>query len=180
MSGAAGIGPGAKRSDRNGRTGTLVHRAAPLVGRMRAGIVAVAADGPVRRPRDSRIDAALANARTCYDHFAGRLGVGLADALSARGYLILAAEGGEITSAGAAFLRDFGVDADEARGRRRTFCRPCLDWTERRPHIGGAIGAALAARCFDLGWFARLRGSRALAVTAAGQKGLQEVFGFVL
>jgi hypothetical protein len=119
----------------------------------------------------------MRRARMCYDHLAGQLGVGLTEQLCDREHLVLAAEGGEITSAGAAFLTELGVDLARARAGRRFFCRPCLDWTERRPHLGGAIGAALAARCFDLGWIERRRNSRGLDITPAGQKGLLEVFG---
>jgi hypothetical protein len=90
---------------------------------------------------------------------------------------MLAAEGGEVTEPGAAFLTELGVDLAKARAGRRVFCRPCLDWTERRPHLGGAVGAALAVRCFDLGWVERARNSRGLVITPKGQKGLLEVFG---
>ena len=90
---------------------------------------------------------------------------------------MLADEAGEVTEAGIAFLGQFGVDLAAARQRRRAYCRPCLDWTERRPHLGGAIGAALAQRCFDLRWVARQRDSRALLITPAGRRGLDEVFG---
>lgn len=89
---------------------------------------------------------------------------------------MLADEAGEVTGSGLAFLSTFGLDLAEARRRRRAYCRPCLDWTGRRPHLGGAIGAALAMRCFELGWFQRQRDSRALAVPAAGRRGLREVF----
>ena len=151
--------------------------ATPRVAEMLEGIMAVVADLPPRhRPRSASADA-LREARTCYDHFAGRLGVGITDALRARGHLVLADEGGEVTDGGVTFLQGFGLDLDAARRRRRIFCRPCLDWTERRPHLGGCIGAALAQRCFDLGWLQRTRDSRALKVTAAGRRGLSETFG---
>src|SRR5229473_2739659 len=133
-----------------------------------------------RRSPPGKFDAALRNARTCYDHFAGRLGVGLADALVERGHVVLADEGGEVTESGVDFLAEFGLDLAAAQQRRRAFCRPCLDWTERRPHLAGAVGAALAARCFDLRWFERMRDSRALVVTPAGGRGLAEVFGLSL
>jgi hypothetical protein len=146
---------------------------------MLEGIMAVAADGPPRHRPLSRKDEALRAARTCYDHFAGRLGVALADALVERGSLVLSDEGGEVTERGMEFLCEFGIDLSNAP-RRRHFCRPCLDWTERRLHVGGAIGAALTARCFDLGWAARARDSRAVTITEDGRRGFDETFGLAL
>jgi DNA-binding transcriptional ArsR family regulator len=154
--------------------------ATPAVGRMIEGIMAVAVDGPPRHSPPGKFDAALRNARTCYDHFAGRLGVGLADALVARGHVMLGDDGGEVTESGVDFLSGFGIDLAAARQRKRAFCRPCLDWTERRPHLAGAVGAALASRCFDMRWFERMRDSRALVITPSGGRGLAEVFGLSL
>ena len=154
--------------------------ATPLVAQMLEGIMAVASEGPQRHRPISKADDAMRMARTCYDHFAGKLGVGLADNLSERGYLVLTPDGGEVTESGASFLGDFGVDLEALRAKRRTLCRPCLDWTERRLHLGGTVGAALARRCFDLGWLARMRDSRALSVTPAGRHGLEDVFGLTL
>jgi hypothetical protein len=88
-------------------------------------------------------------ARACNDHFSGKLGVGLADALCTCGHLALAEEGGEVMESGVGFLEEFGIDLGHARSRRRIFCRPRLDWTERLPHFGGSVGPALARRCFD-------------------------------
>lgn len=154
--------------------------ATPQVGRMIEGIMEVAVAAPERyRPR-SKADAELRRARTCYDHFAGLLGVGLTEALLAQGHLVLGDEAGEVTEQGMAFLARFGLDLDAARQRRRAYCRPCLDWTERRPHLGGAVGAALAARCFDLRWVARQRDSRALTILPAGKRGLEQVFGLTM
>jgi DNA-binding transcriptional ArsR family regulator len=154
--------------------------ATPRVAEMLEGIMAVVADSPPRHRPPSKLDDAMRHARTCYDHFAGKLGVGLTDTLRTRGHLLLADEGGEITDDGVVFLQEFGVDLAEARRRRRVFCRPCLDWTERRPHLGGSIGAALAQRCFDLKWLQRMRDSRALTVTPAGRRGLSDTFGLSL
>lgn len=152
--------------------------ASPLVARMLEGMTVVASlqSPPRYRPR-SRIDEAMQNARTCYDHLAGRLGVGLADALQAKGHIELSEEGGSVTDQGRAFLTAFGLDLSEAGRQRRCFCRPCLDWSERRPHLAGALGAHLADRCFALGWVQRIKDTRALTITPAGQRGFRETFG---
>ena len=122
----------------------------------------------------------LQHARTCYDHLAGVLGVGLADRLTERDYVILGDEAGEVTRAGGEFLAGLGVDLSGARAKKRIFCRPCVDWTERRPHIGGAVGAALANWCFERHWIERVRDSRALRITPAGRQGLTEMFALSL
>ena len=123
-------------------------------------------------------DEALCRARTCYDHLAGRLGVALADSLTGRGFVRLDEDGGEVTAVGAAFLDRLGIGlAGLARRHARAFCRPCLDWSERRSHLAGAVGNAIAARCFELGWIQRIRDTRAVNVTVKGSGGLRETFG---
>jgi DNA-binding transcriptional ArsR family regulator len=154
--------------------------ASPLVGQMLESVMAVAGpDLPPSRPW--RGAEALRTARTCYDHVAGRLGVALADSLAAAGHVILTADGGAVTPSGLDFLHDFGADPEDGVNRaRRVFCRPCLDWSERRPHLAGRVGAALATRCFALGWIARQRDTRALTVGAAGRAGFAHTFGIAL
>jgi ribosomal protein S19E (S16A) len=142
-------------------------------------IMQVAAVAPPRC-RVLRIDDDLRTARLCYDHIAGRLGVRLADALRARGHVELSHDGGALTASGEAFLQEFGIDVEGARHSRRIFCRPCIDWSERRPHLAGAVGAALAQRLFALGWIARVRDGRTLIVTPMGRRGLKQTFGVVL
>lgn len=154
--------------------------ASPRVAQMLEGIMAVAIDERPRYRPLSPLARELRSARVCYDHFAGRLGIALADCLAGRGYVLLDEEGAEVTPSGAEFLARFGVDVFAVGTRRRRFCRPCLDWTERRPHIGGAVGAALANRCFELGWTERKKDSRAVVVTAAGRRGFRETFGVAL
>jgi DNA-binding transcriptional ArsR family regulator len=154
--------------------------ASPMIGRMLESIMAVAADGPPRYQPRWRGGDALRNARTCYDHLAGRLGVGLADALVEREHVALSEDGGIVTTAGEEFLRSFGIELHGAGGSRRAFCRPCLDWSERRTHLAGALGAALTARCFELDWISRIRDSRAVLVTAKGKHGFSETFGIDL
>jgi DNA-binding transcriptional ArsR family regulator len=152
--------------------------ASPLVAQMLESIKVVAAiEVPPRyQPRSMRDDA-MRFARTCYDHLAGVAAVAIADALVARDYVVLGDDGGEVTPAGARFLGDFGADlAGQSRGRR-IFCRPCLDWSERRYHIGGHVGAEICRCCLQRGWFVRERDSRALRLTPAGAAGLYASFG---
>ena len=151
--------------------------ASPLVGHMLEGIMAVAGEADAARPERRttwRGGEALRTARSCYDHLAGRLAVGLADALCERGHVALTADGGEVTDTGHRFLRDFGAEPEPGR---RVFCRPCLDWSERRPHIAGRLGAALSCRCFELGWIERQRDTRAVTITETGRTGFAERFG---
>jgi DNA-binding transcriptional ArsR family regulator len=151
--------------------------ASPLVCRMLEGIMAVAADDPDRvRPRWNG-DPGLRTARTCYDHIAGRLGVALAEALAQRDLVVLSEEGGLVTEAGETFLDGFGIDLPAIRRGRRAFCRTCLDWSERRLHLAGALGAALADRCFALGWIARAPSGRALRIPEPGRRGFAARFG---
>jgi hypothetical protein len=140
-------------------------------------IMNVALAGPPRFQPRSNVDDVMRRARTCYDHLAGALGVAIADRLIERAFVVLGNEAGEVTPDGAGFLTELGVDLSAARTRRRVFCRPCVDWTERRPHIGGAVGAAIASRCFELKWIERVGGSRALTTTPAGRRGLMSALG---
>jgi DNA-binding transcriptional ArsR family regulator len=146
------------------------------VGQMLESIMTVALAGPPRYQPRTKADDQVRHARTCYDHLAGQLGVGIADCLVTREHVVLGNEAGEVTQAGASYLAQLGVDLSGAQAQRRVFCRPCVDWTERRPHIGGAVGAAIATRCFELKWIERVRDSRALAITPTGRRGLMDAF----
>jgi DNA-binding transcriptional ArsR family regulator len=149
--------------------------ASPLVARMLESIKLVAAIEvpPRHHPRSAR-DEAVRFARSCCDHLAGQAGVAITDALVAMGYIVLSDEGGELTSSGQRFLCTFG--ADLSPHSRRIFCQPCLDWTERRYHLKGLVGAAILRRLLELGWFKRVPGSRALRLTPSGRTGLCEIF----
>ena len=165
------------------------HRlASPAVAQMLESIMSVAAGGAggAGRARTAVVgprDAALRRARTCYDHLAGQLAVAMADRMAERAQIELSPDGGVITAEGTAFLRGLGVDLDAAsaraarRGGGRVFCRPCLDWSERRPHIAGALGAALCTACLAQGWIRRIDGTRAVSVTPAGRLALDQAFG---
>jgi DNA-binding transcriptional ArsR family regulator len=151
--------------------------ASPKVVQMLDGIVAVALENRPRYRPLTRQARELSAARICYDHLAGRLSVVLTEFFTTRHYLLVGDEAAEFTPAGIDFLGGFGVDLVALRSSRRHFCRLCLDWTERRPHIAGAVGAALTSRCFDLGWIERMKHSRAVLVTEAGTRGFLEIFG---
>jgi DNA-binding transcriptional ArsR family regulator len=154
--------------------------ASAKVAQMLESIVAVAGDNRPRFRPLSRQATALRDARVCYDHLAGRLGVRIAEAMVQRGYLVLEDDGGRITEAGTRFLWDLGIDTRIAGKGRRYLCRACLDWTERRPHVGGAIGAALAERWLALGWIRRDKDSRAVSVTPLGERGFRDSLGLSL
>lgn len=148
-----------------------------LEGLMSVGLDADGGTG-IRRPATGPRDQAMRRARTCYDHLAGTLAVAIADRLVAAGRLELSPEGGALTEAGEGFLTGLGMDLESARrSRTRLFCRPCLDWSERRPHIAGALGAALCRFCLDRGWVRRVAGSRALDITPTGGLAFRDRFG---
>ncbi len=151
--------------------------ASPAVAQMLDGIMAVALEHRPRYRPLSRQARDLGAARICYDHLAGRLSVDLTDFFTAHEYIVLSEEAAEITPAGARFLTDFGIDLSAPSSTRRHFCRLCLDWTERRPHIAGAVGAALTKRYFDLGWTDRMKHGGAVIVTEPGKRGFRDTFG---
>lgn len=149
--------------------------ASPLVATMLESIKVVAAvEVPPRRQPRSATDDALRFARSCYDHLAGQVGVGVTDALVAMGHIVLTDEGGEVTPSGERFFAALGVDLTPRT--RRIFCQPCLDWSERRYHLKGLVGARLLHRLFELGWLRSVSGSRALELTSSGRTGLSEIF----
>lgn len=117
---------------------------------------------------------ALAHARTCYDHLAGTIGVAITEAMTER-RLLDTEHGLRLTSAGATWLGDLGITVPT--GTRRPSVRSCLDWTERRPHLAGAVGAALCRHAFDAGWITRVGTTRAVAVTSVGRQALRRHLG---
>ena len=135
------------------------------------------------RPRDRFVPSTpnrLRAARTCYDHLAGTVAVALHDHFLDVGWLAATASvrgGYELTGAGQRACAALGLDVPAARAARRRFAYACLDWSERRPHIGGALGAALLAVALRHRWVTRDLDSRALAITAAGRRELRARFG---
>jgi len=150
--------------------------AAPSVGHAVEALMAVAPTRPRVTVAAGPLDG-LRLARTCYDHLAGRLGVRLTDALVRRRLLRPSGRDFLLTASGVRFLGRLGVDVEKTRRERRAFARQCLDWSERRAHLAGALGAAVARRCLDLHWMHPVGGERTLVLTPQGLRGLRTWFG---
>ncbi|MCF3129949.1 ArsR/SmtB family transcription factor [Streptomyces olivochromogenes] len=129
---------------------------------------------PPRTLREAGAGSAMARGRTCYDHLAGRLGIALTDALTARG-LLRQDTGFALTDAGVDWFGSVGIGLD--RATRRPLARACLDWTERRPHLAGVAGAALCRHALDAGWCVRIGSERAVKVTPEGEHALSDLLG---
>ncbi|MEU7304029.1 winged helix-turn-helix domain-containing protein [Streptomyces sp. NPDC007206] len=127
-----------------------------------------------RSLRESSAGSAMARGRTCYDHLAGRLGIAVTDALTLRG-LLRQDTGFALTDAGLEWFGAVGIPL-EVSGRR-PLARACLDWTERRPHLAGAAGAALCRHALDTGWCVRIGSERAVKVTPSGERELSALLG---
>jgi DNA-binding transcriptional ArsR family regulator len=150
--------------------------AAPSVGHAIEALMAVAPTRPRVTAAGGPLDG-LRLARTCYDHLAGRLGVSVTDAMVRRRFLKPAGRDFLLTALGARFLGRLGVDVEKTRRERRAFACQCLDWSERRAHLAGALGAAVARRCLDLRWMRPMGEERTLTLTPQGRRGLRTWFG---
>ena len=128
------------------------------------------------RLRSSPREPALRRARVCYDHLAGELGVLVFDSLERRRFLRKGSEGLELTGPGHEFCAHIGIDVPALAKQRRPLCRACLDWSVRRHHLAGALGAALLERCLELGWAKRAKDSRVVNFSAPGEKALRAQF----
>ena len=128
------------------------------------------------RLRSSPREPALRKARICYDHLAGELGVMVYDTLVLKQALKLGDGDLELTESGQKLFSGIGIDTDQLFSQRRAFCRHCLDWSERRHHLAGALGAALLQRIIGLGWAKRVSGSRVIEFSLAGEQALRKIF----
>ncbi len=120
---------------------------------------------------------AFRNARTCYDHLAGRLGVAVFDAMLLQRWVVQYSTDVELTEKGVRALQSTGVDLGQLRRKTRAFARLCIDSTEQRPHLGGALGAALTSALFDRGWIRRQPPGRGVMITPSGEAAMAEAFG---
>ncbi len=151
--------------------------ASPEVARVLEALAAIS--HPSKHHILSKVPRELQFARTCYDHLAGRLGVTIAESLVAQNYLAEKSSDFGLTLVGEQLFADFGINVRALKTSRRSFARRCLDWSERRPHLAGALGAALFLRLQSLGWIAKKEG-RAVRLTVAGREGLERELGLKL
>ncbi|MDQ2988574.1 MAG: helix-turn-helix domain-containing protein [Pseudomonadota bacterium] len=145
----------------------------PDVARLLESLMSVAFRTGALRLRSSPREPALRKARVCYDHLAGELGVMVYDALARAGAFTVDGDGIVLTAAGRRLVADIGIDLDALASTRRPLCRTCLDWSERRHHLAGALGSAMMDRYQQLGWASRAKESRVMAFTSAGEQALR-------
>ncbi|MEV6944149.1 winged helix-turn-helix domain-containing protein [Streptomyces sp. NPDC051172] len=170
------VAGGLLAEERQGRH-RYVRLADAAVAQLVEDLAAQVGPGDAVRPRglrESSAGAAMARGRTCYDHLAGRLGIGVTDGLTMRGLLRQDA-GFALTEAGVRWFGAAGISLD--RRGRRPLARGCLDWTERRPHLAGVAGAALCRHVMDAGWCVRIGSERAVRVTPSGERALYDLLG---
>ena len=151
--------------------------AGPEVAHALEALGAIATTKPIHAIR-SRANVEMHVARTCYDHLAGRIAVELARTIEEESAIRAGSEHNyELGRRGKEYFAELGIDVDHLRGLRRSFARQCLDWTERRPHIAGALGAAICERFVAAGWIAPRRDTRAVRITHHGARELRKRFG---
>jgi DNA-binding transcriptional ArsR family regulator len=138
-------------------------------------LMGLAANAGHLRTRPGPADAALREARVCYNHLAGDMGTRLFDSMVARRFLRLHGEDVSLTPAGADFVRSYGIDLDTLEARRAPLCRQCLDWSERRSHLAGGLGRALLERFEELGWAKRKADTRIVEFSRRGRAGFDEL-----
>ncbi|MCX4583225.1 helix-turn-helix transcriptional regulator [Streptomyces sp. NBC_01481] len=170
------VAGGLLAEERQGRH-RYVRLAGESVARLVEELAAHTAPAPDASPaslRAATTRSAMARGRTCYDHLAGRLGIAITQALTARG-LLHQDNGFALTAQGIAWFGELGLTLE--RKGRRPLVRSCLDWTERKPHLAGLAGAELCRHALDAGWCVRIGSERAVKVTADGERALAELLG---
>jgi DNA-binding transcriptional ArsR family regulator len=145
--------------------------AGPRVANALEALGAISTVRPVAAYTAAKADQSMLLARSCYDHLAGRMGVALTETMQRQRIIVVEGERDyRVTQRGEDWLGELGIEMASLKMGKRNFARQCLDWTERRPHVAGALGAALMQHFLAEGWLARLRDSRALRVTQKGQR----------
>jgi DNA-binding transcriptional ArsR family regulator len=146
------------------------------VGDLLESLMGVAAQRKSTRVRTGPREPALRRARVCYDHLAGDLGVGLFDAMRASKWIAVDGHDVTVPKVGRTAFATFGIDVTELEALRRPLCRTCLDWSARRSHLAGTLGAAILDRVFELGWAKRAKGSRVVDFSTAGERAFTAQF----
>ena len=131
----------------------------------------------IKRVRTGPRDAQMREARVCYNHLAGRMGVQMYRSMIGRGLLAEAGDDVALTGTGRDFVTGFGIDVARLSKARAPLCRACLDWSERRSHLAGTLGRAMLSRMEDTGWMVRVPGQRVIRVTPAGARAFEAAFG---
>lgn len=148
--------------------------ASPEVARMIEGVLAVAGARASPRPTvTGPRDQQMRRLRTCYDHLAGSIAVAIADSMTSSHQLAMSPDGGRITAAGEGLIGELGICTGKGEG----FVRPCLDWSERRFHIGGDLGARLQSAFLSRGWITRAQEGRVVTITPIGSRQFERLFG---
>ncbi|MBL9047483.1 MAG: helix-turn-helix domain-containing protein [Tabrizicola sp.] len=169
------VDSGYLRAERQGRHKYLM-LASPEVARLIEAMMALAAGTSLRLPQPGPKDTGLREARLCYDHLAGSLGVQLYQSFSSRGFLTHTANGPGLTAEGRAFCLALGLSDHDLSRARPPLYRDCLDWSERQAHLGGRLGRLVLQQLEDRGWLRRREGSRALTVTPEGRRNIARLF----
>ncbi|SDN57436.1 ArsR/SmtB family transcription factor [Allokutzneria albata] len=154
-----------------------LYRLATAVADAIEGLLLLAPPSAVNSFRAARNGDNLRRARMCYDHLAGTVGVLMSETLVARGFLVETERGYRVTGVGGAALAEIGVELESLERRARPLARRCMDWSERRNHVAGSLGAALASRFLALRWLRQHEASRAVSLTRDGRRGLNEWIG---
>jgi DNA-binding transcriptional ArsR family regulator len=130
--------------------------------------------------KNSEKHSPIKHCRTCYDHLAGKIGVAVAESLVEQSILLDSEAKLEVTSKGVKWFSDFGINIEEIKKQRRLFLKPCLDWSERKNHIAGSLGASLLDKMIADDWLRRTKDSRAIQITGKGEKELFRYFKIVV
>ena len=128
------------------------------------------------RTRTGPKDPAMRKARVCYNHLAGEYGVHMLNSMMAQGFLRANDEQIDLTQAGENFLQALGLDVSALTQKRRPICKPCLDWSARRPHLAGTLGTALLDHFYENKWAHREKASRVVVFLPLGEKAFFETF----
>lgn len=150
--------------------------ASPQVAGMLEAIMGVAASVGPQRVRPGPKEATMREARVCYDHLAGDHAVAMLDGFLARGLLVKDGDTIELPEKGRSFFAAYGIDASDFGKQRRPACRACLDWSVRRSHLAGSLGAAILDKIFAEKWARREKGSRVVGFTQPGKRAFEKAF----